>query len=91
VANRIGAQHTIFIGAIACLLGGVWFAVRRKSLAEYVRPIYVERGILAWTTGRSSRWMRGGSGEAAYVTLPVRPMTTSIISNRSSLSISIGR
>lgn len=52
VADRIGAQHTIFIGAIACLLGGLWFALRRKRLAEYVRPIYVERGILTWDDGR---------------------------------------
>jgi MFS family permease len=48
VADRIGAPHTIFVGAIACLLGGGWFALRRKKLAEYVRPIYMERGILPW-------------------------------------------
>jgi MFS family permease len=48
LAHRIGAQHTIFIGAVACLLGGLWFALRRKKLAEYVRPIYIERGILPW-------------------------------------------
>jgi MFS family permease len=48
LASRIGAQHTIFIGAAFCLLGGLWFAARRKKLAEYVRPIYIERGILPW-------------------------------------------
>jgi MFS family permease len=48
LANRIGAQHTILIGAIACLLGGLWFALRRPKLAEYVRPIYMQRGILPW-------------------------------------------
>jgi len=48
LADRIGAQHTILVGAILCLLGGLWFAVRRKKLAEYVRPIYIERGILTW-------------------------------------------
>ena len=26
----------------------MWFAIRRKHLAELVRPIYVERGILRW-------------------------------------------
>jgi len=51
VADRIGAPHTIFGGAIACLLGGAWFALRRKKLAEYVRPIYIERGILPWADG----------------------------------------
>jgi MFS family permease len=48
LADRVGTQPTIRIGAIACLLGGLWFAVRRKRLAEDVRPIYIERGILPW-------------------------------------------
>jgi MFS family permease len=48
LADRIGAPHTIFIGAVACLLGGLWFAIRRKRLAEFIRPIYLERGILPW-------------------------------------------
>ncbi|HJW95985.1 MAG TPA: MFS transporter [Thermoanaerobaculia bacterium] len=48
VADRIGAPHTILIGAIFVLLGGLWFAVRRGKLAEHVRPIYIERGILTW-------------------------------------------
>jgi MFS family permease len=48
LAERIGAQHTIFLGALGCLTGGLWFALRRKKLAEYVRPIYIERGILTW-------------------------------------------
>lgn len=48
LADRIGAQHTIFFGALGCLAGGLWFAFRRKKLAEHVRPIYIERGILPW-------------------------------------------
>jgi MFS family permease len=48
LADRIGAQRTILAGAVACLIGGLWFAARRKRLAEYVRPIYIERGILTW-------------------------------------------
>lgn len=51
LAERIGAQHTIFIGAIGCLLSGAWFGLRRKRLAELVRPIYIERGILTWDDG----------------------------------------
>lgn len=47
VAERIGAPRTILIGGIACIVTGAWFAYRRPSLATYVRPIYVERGILA--------------------------------------------
>lgn len=53
LADRIGAQHTIAAGAIVCLLGGLWFALRRKRLAEYVRPIYIERGILTWEDAAS--------------------------------------
>jgi MFS family permease len=51
MAEHIGTQHTILIGAIACLLGGAWFALRRRKLAEYIRPIYIERGILTWDEG----------------------------------------
>jgi MFS family permease len=51
LADRIGAQRTILIGAIACLLSGAWFGFRRKRLAELVRPIYIERGILTWDDG----------------------------------------
>jgi MFS family permease len=46
LADRIGAPHTILIGAVICIIGGVWFAFRRPLLAQLVRPIYVERGIL---------------------------------------------
>jgi MFS family permease len=46
LADRIGAPHTILIGAVVCIFAGTWFAWRRPLLARYVRPIYVERGIL---------------------------------------------
>jgi hypothetical protein len=37
-----------------CLAGGLWIAVRRPMLAAYIRPIYIERGILVdLTTGES--------------------------------------
>ncbi|HSP13362.1 MAG TPA: MFS transporter [Thermoanaerobaculia bacterium] len=47
LADRIGAQHTILLGAIVCLMAGVWFAWKRPALARHIRPIYIERGILA--------------------------------------------
>jgi MFS family permease len=47
IADRIGAPRTILCGALACIAAGAWFAFRRPLLAELVRPIYVERGILA--------------------------------------------
>ena len=47
LADHIGAPRTILVGAIGCALTGAWFAFRRPMLARHVRPIYVERGILA--------------------------------------------
>jgi MFS family permease len=47
LADRIGAPRTILAGAVGCVLTGAWFAFRRPMLARHVRPIYVERGILA--------------------------------------------
>jgi MFS family permease len=46
VANRIGASMTIFSGGIACVVAGVWFALRLPSLRAMLRPIYVQKGIL---------------------------------------------
>jgi MFS family permease len=51
IAERIGAQLTIFYGALFCLAGAVWLGMRRAMLAEYIRPIYIERGILPWDDG----------------------------------------
>jgi MFS family permease len=47
VAQRIGPTNTIFAGGIGCVLAAVWFAVKLPSLRDQVRPIYVERGIIA--------------------------------------------
>ena len=46
LADRVGPTNTILIGGIACILGGVWFAVRLPTFRDFVRPIYVEQGIL---------------------------------------------
>ena len=46
-AARIGAQRTILLGGLSCIAAGVWFTLRLPRLRELVRPIYVERGILA--------------------------------------------
>jgi MFS family permease len=47
VADRIGAARTIIAGAVFCLAGSLYFALRRPALRELVRPIYIERGIVA--------------------------------------------
>jgi MFS family permease len=47
VADRIGSPNTILIGGICCLITTVWFALRLPAVREIVRPIYMERGIIA--------------------------------------------
>jgi MFS family permease len=46
-ADRIGAPATIILGGVACIAAGFWLMMSLPKLRELVRPIYVERGILA--------------------------------------------
>ena len=46
LADRLGAPTAVLVG-VACLLAGLWFATRLPALRALVRPLYVERGILA--------------------------------------------
>ena len=47
IADRIGPAATILGGGICCLFVALWFAARLPTLRELVRPIYMERGIIA--------------------------------------------
>jgi MFS family permease len=47
VAERLDAPTTIAIGGVMCLATGVWFMGKLPSMRAVVRPIYIERGILA--------------------------------------------
>jgi MFS family permease len=47
LADRIGEPATIGAGGVVCLLGAGWFASRLPRLRKLIRPIYIERGILA--------------------------------------------
>lgn len=47
LADHIGPMNTITLGGAACVLAAAVFAVRLPSLRAHVRPIYIERGILA--------------------------------------------
>jgi MFS family permease len=47
LGERIGTQNTILFSAVVCLAASIWFAFRRRALAEHIRPIYMELGILA--------------------------------------------
>ena len=46
-ADRIGPTRTVTLGGVACALAAVVFAARLPLLRVHVRPIYIERGILA--------------------------------------------
>jgi MFS family permease len=46
-ADRIGPARTILVGGVCCLFAVVWYRLRLPKLREIVRPIYVERGIIA--------------------------------------------
>ena len=54
LADRIGAQRTILAGGAACLVAAVWFTFVRPRLAQQIRPIYIQRGILPLEDGLSS-------------------------------------
>ncbi len=47
LADRITAPTTLIIDGIVCILGSIFFGRQLPVLRELVRPIYVERGILA--------------------------------------------
>jgi MFS family permease len=52
-ADRIGAPMTIFLGGLACVAAGIWFAIRLPSLRLMLRPIYIQKGILPSSSGAS--------------------------------------
>jgi MFS family permease len=45
LASKIGAQNTLLVGGICCILGSVLFARQLPLLREMVRPIYAKMGI----------------------------------------------
>lgn len=46
VADIIGAQNTLLICGIGCLALAAWFSRQLPELAEHIRPIYQEMGII---------------------------------------------
>lgn len=46
IASGIGISHTLLIGGAITFLSGIWFEFNRKSLKKYIRPIYINKGIL---------------------------------------------
>lgn len=45
--GHIGPMNTVTLGGVSCSLGAAVFAARLPRLRAHVRPIYIERGILA--------------------------------------------
>src|SRR5690606_37773748 len=46
VADIIGAQNTLMICGVGCLVLAAWFSRELPKLAEHIRPIYQEMGII---------------------------------------------
>jgi MFS family permease len=54
IAERIGPTNTILAGGIGCIAAAIWFGMRLPLIREQVRPIYIERGIIAAVTGQAT-------------------------------------
>jgi MFS family permease len=46
LADAIGAQHTVIVSGIACILGSLWFWTRLAAIRKDMRPIYERLGIV---------------------------------------------
>jgi len=46
LAGRIGAPNTVLIGGVACVVGGIAFALNLPRIRSLVRPIYSRLGIV---------------------------------------------
>lgn len=46
IASGIGIPHTLLICGIVTLGSGIWFGLSLRSFRKFVRPIYVNKGIL---------------------------------------------
>jgi MFS family permease len=46
LAHLIGAPHTVMFTGTCCILGAAMFTSRIKTIRSYMRPIYIELGIV---------------------------------------------
>ncbi|HUX27843.1 MAG TPA: MFS transporter [Terracidiphilus sp.] len=49
LADIIGAQRTVIVSGIACILGSLWFWTRLTTIRKQMRPIYERLGIVPQT------------------------------------------
>ncbi|HEU4763165.1 MAG TPA: MFS transporter [Gemmatimonadales bacterium] len=47
VADRIGAPHTVLLGGLACIIGGIAFLLHIPALRPHIRQAYAARGVVA--------------------------------------------
>ncbi len=50
LAHVIGAQRTVIVSGVACILGSIWFTTRLKAIRKDMRPIYERLGIVPQRT-----------------------------------------
>ncbi len=46
LAHWIGAPHTVMLTGTCCIIGAAFFTMRMRAIKDYMRPIYVELGIV---------------------------------------------
>jgi MFS family permease len=46
MAHAIGAQYTVIVSGVACILGALWFWTRLSGIRAQMRPIYERMGIV---------------------------------------------
>jgi MFS family permease len=46
LANAIGAQHTVIVSGVCCILGAAWFFTRMPTIRKHMRPVYEQLGII---------------------------------------------
>ncbi|HMG88354.1 MAG TPA: MFS transporter [Terracidiphilus sp.] len=46
LAHAIGAQRTVIVSGVACILGSIWFTTRLRAIRKEMRPIYERLGIV---------------------------------------------
>lgn len=46
IASGIGIPYTLLAGGVITVISGGLFELKRKSLRKYIRPIYIQKGII---------------------------------------------
>jgi MFS family permease len=46
LAHAVGAQRTVMVSGVACILGALWFWTQLKGIRKEMRPVYERLGIV---------------------------------------------